>query len=190
MREGDRILAVNGEGVEGLVHQEVVDRIRAGGNQVTLLIIDPEGDKFYSSVRPGRIVEHCEGSSSKTFLSGHPLPSVGGAGSLYAHCHVGFGKADLPTGDALIWLRAPGVVRLTPAGFPDGAVPAPVLRRWALSVGHSRHPRIPSQQAAGKQHARRHTPPLPPRYGAGRVRTPAADYHRRAGGLHHAGNSP
>ncbi|XP_067422976.1 Na(+)/H(+) exchange regulatory cofactor NHE-RF4 [Emydura macquarii macquarii] len=50
MREGDRILAVNGEGVEGLVHQEVVDRIRAGGNQVTLLVIDPEGDKFYSSM--------------------------------------------------------------------------------------------------------------------------------------------
>ncbi|XP_075765874.1 Na(+)/H(+) exchange regulatory cofactor NHE-RF4 isoform X2 [Pelodiscus sinensis] len=50
MKEGDRILAVNGEDVEKLGHQEVVDRIRAGGNQVTLLVIDPEGDKFYSSM--------------------------------------------------------------------------------------------------------------------------------------------
>uniref|UniRef100_K7G1N5 NHERF family PDZ scaffold protein 4 n=1 Tax=Pelodiscus sinensis TaxID=13735 RepID=K7G1N5_PELSI len=50
MQDGDRILAVNGEDVEKLGHQEVVDRIRAGGNQVTLLVIDPEGDKFYSSM--------------------------------------------------------------------------------------------------------------------------------------------
>ncbi|XP_048683684.2 Na(+)/H(+) exchange regulatory cofactor NHE-RF4 isoform X2 [Caretta caretta] len=49
MRDGDRLLAVNGEGVEGLCHQEVVDMIRASGNQVTLLVIDPDGDKFYSS---------------------------------------------------------------------------------------------------------------------------------------------
>uniref|UniRef100_A0A8C0GTZ3 NHERF family PDZ scaffold protein 4 n=1 Tax=Chelonoidis abingdonii TaxID=106734 RepID=A0A8C0GTZ3_CHEAB len=61
MRDGDRLLAVNGEGVEGLCHQEVVDMIRAGGNQVTLLVIDPDGDKFYSSVCPDRIVAQCEG---------------------------------------------------------------------------------------------------------------------------------
>ncbi|CAM5121402.1 unnamed protein product [Natator depressus] len=50
MRDGDRLLAVNGEGVEGLCHQEVVDMIRASGNQVTLLVIDPDGDKFFSSM--------------------------------------------------------------------------------------------------------------------------------------------
>lgn len=61
MRDGDRLLAVNGEGVEGLCHQEVVDMIRASGNQVTLLVIDPDGDKFFSSVRPSRIAAQCEG---------------------------------------------------------------------------------------------------------------------------------
>ncbi|XP_074833172.1 Na(+)/H(+) exchange regulatory cofactor NHE-RF4 isoform X3 [Carettochelys insculpta] len=53
MKDGDRLLAVNGESVEDLGHQAVVDRICAGGNQVTLLVIDLEGDAFYSSVAPG-----------------------------------------------------------------------------------------------------------------------------------------
>ncbi|XP_074833171.1 Na(+)/H(+) exchange regulatory cofactor NHE-RF4 isoform X2 [Carettochelys insculpta] len=50
MKDGDRLLAVNGESVEDLGHQAVVDRICAGGNQVTLLVIDLEGDAFYSSL--------------------------------------------------------------------------------------------------------------------------------------------
>uniref|UniRef100_A0A8C3TJ07 PDZ domain-containing protein n=1 Tax=Chelydra serpentina TaxID=8475 RepID=A0A8C3TJ07_CHESE len=68
MRDGDRLLAVNGEGVEGLCHQEVVDMIRAGGNQVTLLVLDPDGDEFYSSVCPGRITVQCEGMLSSACL--------------------------------------------------------------------------------------------------------------------------
>ncbi|NWW88409.1 NHRF4 protein, partial [Rhynochetos jubatus] len=50
MREGDRLLAVNGESIEGLDHQQTVLRIRACGDQVTLLVIDPAGDEFYQSV--------------------------------------------------------------------------------------------------------------------------------------------
>ncbi|XP_024999024.2 Na(+)/H(+) exchange regulatory cofactor NHE-RF4 isoform X3 [Gallus gallus] len=41
MKEGDRVLAVNGESIEGLDHQETVLRIRAHKEQVTLLVIDP-----------------------------------------------------------------------------------------------------------------------------------------------------
>ncbi|XP_053126135.1 Na(+)/H(+) exchange regulatory cofactor NHE-RF4 [Hemicordylus capensis] len=51
MRNGDRLLAVNGESTEDLDHQEVVLRIRAYSNWVTLLVIDAEGSKFYDSVR-------------------------------------------------------------------------------------------------------------------------------------------
>ncbi|XP_010217753.1 PREDICTED: Na(+)/H(+) exchange regulatory cofactor NHE-RF4 [Tinamus guttatus] len=50
MKEGDRLLAVNGESIEGLNHQETVMRIRAQEEQVTLLVIDPAGDKFYRSI--------------------------------------------------------------------------------------------------------------------------------------------
>ncbi|NWY43518.1 NHRF4 protein, partial [Sylvia atricapilla] len=50
MREGDRVLAVNGESIEGLDHEQTVQRIRAREDQVTLLVIDPAGDEFYHSV--------------------------------------------------------------------------------------------------------------------------------------------
>ncbi|NWH75310.1 NHRF4 protein, partial [Piaya cayana] len=50
MKEGDRLLAVNGESIEGLDHQQTVLRIRANGDQVTMLVIDPAGDEFYHSV--------------------------------------------------------------------------------------------------------------------------------------------
>uniref|UniRef100_A0A8C5IS15 PDZ domain-containing protein n=1 Tax=Junco hyemalis TaxID=40217 RepID=A0A8C5IS15_JUNHY len=53
MREGDRVLAVNGESIEGLDHEQTVHRIRAREDQVTLLVIDPAGDEFYHSVGPG-----------------------------------------------------------------------------------------------------------------------------------------
>uniref|UniRef100_A0A8C6JCL3 Uncharacterized protein n=1 Tax=Melopsittacus undulatus TaxID=13146 RepID=A0A8C6JCL3_MELUD len=50
MKEGDRLLAVNGESIEGLDHQQTVLRIRAHDDRVTLLVIDPAGDAFYHSV--------------------------------------------------------------------------------------------------------------------------------------------
>ncbi|NXS68776.1 NHRF4 protein, partial [Pandion haliaetus] len=53
MKEGDRLLAVNGESIEGLDHQQTVIRIRAHDDQVTLLVIDPAGDEFYQSVSFG-----------------------------------------------------------------------------------------------------------------------------------------
>ncbi|KFO82765.1 Na(+)/H(+) exchange regulatory cofactor NHE-RF4, partial [Cuculus canorus] len=50
MKEGDRLLAVNGESIEGLDHQQTVLRIRANDDQVTMLVIDPAGDEFYHSI--------------------------------------------------------------------------------------------------------------------------------------------
>ncbi|XP_061448623.1 Na(+)/H(+) exchange regulatory cofactor NHE-RF4 isoform X2 [Rhineura floridana] len=50
MRDGDRLLAVNGESTEELDHQKVVLRIRADSSRVTLLVIDAEGSKFYDLV--------------------------------------------------------------------------------------------------------------------------------------------
>lgn len=50
MREGDRLLAVNGEITEDMDHQEVVLHIRADSSHVTLLVIDEEGSNFYDLV--------------------------------------------------------------------------------------------------------------------------------------------
>ncbi|XP_014376809.1 Na(+)/H(+) exchange regulatory cofactor NHE-RF4 isoform X2 [Alligator sinensis] len=50
MREGDRLLAVNGKGVEELDHQQIVLLIRASGPQVTLLVIDAQGNAFFNAI--------------------------------------------------------------------------------------------------------------------------------------------
>ncbi|CAL1601873.1 unnamed protein product [Knipowitschia caucasica] len=47
IRPGDRIVEVNGLNVDGLKHSEVVAFIRAGGDEVQLLVVDPETDEFF-----------------------------------------------------------------------------------------------------------------------------------------------
>lgn len=49
LRVGDRVIAVNNEDVENLPHAKVVERIRAGGNSVILLVVDEQCDQFYKS---------------------------------------------------------------------------------------------------------------------------------------------
>ncbi|KAM8818738.1 Na(+)/H(+) exchange regulatory cofactor NHE-RF4 isoform 1-T1 [Rhynchonycteris naso] len=51
MQAGDRLVAVAGENVEGLGHEETVSRIRAQGSRVSLTVVDPEADRFFSMVR-------------------------------------------------------------------------------------------------------------------------------------------
>ncbi|XP_051895672.1 NHERF family PDZ scaffold protein 4b [Pristis pectinata] len=50
MQEGDRLLSVNGENIEGLDHDAVVKKVRQGGNQTTLVVISSEGDKYFTSL--------------------------------------------------------------------------------------------------------------------------------------------
>ncbi|XP_073327801.1 Na(+)/H(+) exchange regulatory cofactor NHE-RF2 [Pagrus major] len=47
IRPGDRLVEVNGVNIEGLRHSEVVALIRAGGEEVRLLVVDPETDELY-----------------------------------------------------------------------------------------------------------------------------------------------
>ncbi|XP_007523690.3 Na(+)/H(+) exchange regulatory cofactor NHE-RF4 isoform X2 [Erinaceus europaeus] len=51
MLPGDRLVAVAGESVEGLGHEETVSRIRAQGSSISLTVVDPEADRFFSMVR-------------------------------------------------------------------------------------------------------------------------------------------
>lgn len=69
MKEGDRVLAVNGESIEGLDHEQTVHRIRAREDQVTLLVIDPAGDEFYHSVGFGGMVLPWLGSPGVGWVS-------------------------------------------------------------------------------------------------------------------------
>ncbi|XP_035492340.1 Na(+)/H(+) exchange regulatory cofactor NHE-RF2 [Scophthalmus maximus] len=47
MRPGDRLVEVNGVNIEGLRHSEVVALIRAGGEEVSLLMVDQVTDKLF-----------------------------------------------------------------------------------------------------------------------------------------------
>ncbi|KAM9081393.1 LOW QUALITY PROTEIN: Na(+)/H(+) exchange regulatory cofactor NHE-RF4 [Megaptera novaeangliae] len=51
MQAGDRLVAVAGESVEGLGHEETVSKIRAQGSCVSLIVVDPEADRFFNMVR-------------------------------------------------------------------------------------------------------------------------------------------
>lgn len=47
LKEGDRIVEVNGVNIGNENHSQVVNRIKAGGDSVTLLVVDSETDKYY-----------------------------------------------------------------------------------------------------------------------------------------------
>lgn len=64
MQAGDRLVAVAGESVEGLGHEETVSKIRAQGSCVSLIVVDPEADRFFNMVRAeGRGLERGQGES-------------------------------------------------------------------------------------------------------------------------------
>ncbi|XP_071969324.1 Na(+)/H(+) exchange regulatory cofactor NHE-RF4 isoform X1 [Engystomops pustulosus] len=65
MREGDRLLGVNGQSVEGLQHEDIVSLIQASGKQVTLLVISNEGDRFYSEIRTSPLLFYEDKSRDK-----------------------------------------------------------------------------------------------------------------------------
>ncbi|XP_070808622.1 Na(+)/H(+) exchange regulatory cofactor NHE-RF4 [Pituophis catenifer annectens] len=77
MREGDCLLAVNGEIVEELDHQEVVSRIRSDSQRVTLLVIDSEGSKFYNMVGVSPLVFYDDEDFPSSFLINRGSTSPG-----------------------------------------------------------------------------------------------------------------
>ncbi|KAM4033818.1 Na(+)/H(+) exchange regulatory cofactor NHE-RF1 [Anomaloglossus baeobatrachus] len=66
----DRILEVNGESMLGKQHTDVVSAIKSGGEETTLLVVDPETDKYFQEchVTPGR--EHLTGPLPEKVANG------------------------------------------------------------------------------------------------------------------------
>ncbi|XP_073540169.1 Na(+)/H(+) exchange regulatory cofactor NHE-RF1 isoform X2 [Phyllobates terribilis] len=66
----DRILEVNGESMLGKQHTDVVSAIKAGGDETSLLVVDPETDKYFQEchVTPGR--EHLTGPLPEKVANG------------------------------------------------------------------------------------------------------------------------
>lgn len=49
LKEGDRIIEVNGSNIESDTHQEVIGKVKAGGNETKMLVVDRETDEYYKS---------------------------------------------------------------------------------------------------------------------------------------------
>lgn len=47
LKEGDRIVEVNGINIGNENHQQVVTRIKSGGEETTLLVVDTASDNWY-----------------------------------------------------------------------------------------------------------------------------------------------
>ncbi|XP_044079539.1 PDZ domain containing 3b isoform X2 [Siniperca chuatsi] len=50
MHDGELLLEVNGESVESLKHEEIVDRVRLSGQHISLTTITPQGQEFYTQL--------------------------------------------------------------------------------------------------------------------------------------------
>lgn len=47
LQEGDRIIEVNGANIESESHKQVIEKVKAGGNETTLLVVDSEADAYF-----------------------------------------------------------------------------------------------------------------------------------------------
>ncbi|MCJ8738684.1 hypothetical protein PDJAM_G00038640 [Pangasius djambal] len=61
LRPQDKVVQVNGISVQGLQHSEVVATIKAGGDELRLLVVDPETEAFFCSCQVLPTEEHLMG---------------------------------------------------------------------------------------------------------------------------------
>ncbi|XP_034746597.1 PDZ domain containing 3b isoform X2 [Etheostoma cragini] len=86
MRDGELLLEVNGESVESLKHEEIVDRVRQSGQQVSLTTITLQGLEFYSRLglspllfcEDGDVERENESSTSASAAEQSPQKEIDG----------------------------------------------------------------------------------------------------------------
>ena len=49
LREGDKIVAVNGDSILQSTHQELISKVKSNPQSVRLLVLDPEAEEYYRS---------------------------------------------------------------------------------------------------------------------------------------------
>lgn len=49
LKEGDRIIEINDANIENETHQQVIARVKAGGNETKMLVVDKEADDYYKN---------------------------------------------------------------------------------------------------------------------------------------------
>ncbi|XP_060752387.1 Na(+)/H(+) exchange regulatory cofactor NHE-RF1a [Tachysurus vachellii] len=70
LRPQDKVVQVNGIAVHGLQHSEVVAAIKAGGDELQLLVVDPDTEAFFMSCQVLPTEEHLTGPLPEPDASG------------------------------------------------------------------------------------------------------------------------
>ncbi|KAG7491697.1 hypothetical protein MATL_G00007000 [Megalops atlanticus] len=78
LKPQDRIVQVNGDPVEGKQHSEVVAAIKAGGNETSLLVVDPETEAFFNRCKVTPTEEHLTGPLPEPVVNGEVEDTVNG----------------------------------------------------------------------------------------------------------------
>ncbi|XP_040186644.1 Na(+)/H(+) exchange regulatory cofactor NHE-RF1-like [Rana temporaria] len=99
----DRIIEVNGESMLGKQHADVVGAIKTGGEETTLLVVDPEADLYF---------QECHVTPGRQHLSG-PLPDKVVNGSLEKENKLEHLENDSPR-DSLVFNTEPSPVENSP----------------------------------------------------------------------------
>ncbi|KAK7168345.1 hypothetical protein R3I94_002410 [Phoxinus phoxinus] len=78
LKPKDRIIQVNKVSVEGKQHADVVAAIKAGGEDTTLFVVDPETDAFFKKCRVTPAAEHLTGPLPEPVVNGDMEDKVNG----------------------------------------------------------------------------------------------------------------
>ncbi|EDW00692.1 probable serine/threonine-protein kinase DDB_G0282963 [Drosophila grimshawi] len=102
LKEGDRILEVNGVSIGSETHKQVVARIKAIANEVRLLLIDVDGKAIEMPAKP-TVATAAAAAASAVAVAASPLPSPvsNGSGSSCPASYEGT-KQELPGASANI----------------------------------------------------------------------------------------
>ncbi|XP_076008247.1 Na(+)/H(+) exchange regulatory cofactor NHE-RF1a [Genypterus blacodes] len=115
----DKIIQVNRMSVTGMQHSEVVAAIKAGGDQTTLLVVDPDTENFFATCNTvptevhltGPLPEPASDRASLVKEAAEVKPKV----SVSSSASSASSNASLPTAST----SSPPQVEMTPAPAPD-----------------------------------------------------------------------
>uniref|UniRef100_UPI00358FF7CB Na(+)/H(+) exchange regulatory cofactor NHE-RF2-like n=1 Tax=Myxine glutinosa TaxID=7769 RepID=UPI00358FF7CB len=83
LRPGDRIVEVNGVNIEEKKHGEVVQMIKTGGNETTLLVVDAKTDNAFNKLKMTPTTLHLKDSLPQPFSNGAEAIEANGDMSEY-----------------------------------------------------------------------------------------------------------
>uniref|UniRef100_A0A3B1IN95 Na(+)/H(+) exchange regulatory cofactor NHE-RF n=1 Tax=Astyanax mexicanus TaxID=7994 RepID=A0A3B1IN95_ASTMX len=75
LRPQDKVVQVNGVSVHGMQHSDVVGAIKTGGDELRLLVVDPDTEAYFNSCQVLPTEEHLTAQEAKPKISASPSTS-------------------------------------------------------------------------------------------------------------------